>query len=374
MAQGETIQAGKRRGRRWLWVHGWLGVLAALPLVVQGLTGALLGYERELRNGLGDGAVEAGERRLGWGELEQEIEAQLPAGAATMLLYVSDPREPVWIRWQADDETSSSYLANPYTGELLRESTGWHRVFEGILLVHRQLGAGRLGQVIMGTSALGLAVLVISGWVVQWQRTRRTGRFFGAGWRRWSGLRSWMVGLHGVAGVWLSPLLLVLALTGPVWTFASYRAVIGWLTQSEAAYGQTAAALEPGEAALDRQRIFAAAAALDEEHGVDRATAARLVFPTVSGQAVRYEWAAADAPHENFRSRHLLHPSTGAILETYLLSDYTRAETAVRWAYPLHIGRWGGELTRLLTVLAALSLPLLAGSGLWLFWKRNFKR
>jgi len=345
--------------RRWRWAHGVLGLLAGIPLVIQGLTGALLSYEREVRNRLGDGPM-AGERA--------EMATLLTAfggekeGAAKWIIYFEDPREPAWIRWAEAEGREVSYLVNPGTGEVLEGSTRWHRRYETILGVHRRLGVGRTGEVVMGGSALLLAGLLVSGLVLQVRRSRDVWAMLGRGRRKG---RFWLW-LHGTLGTWMTPFLLLLALTGPVWTFAGYRALIGWATQSEmTTYAAPGVSVEK-EARPDLEAILAGAATIDPGDG-----AKRLILPPGPGKAARFEWAPENAPFENFRTRAWLHPSSGEILRMDPLESYTAADRAVRWAYPLHTGNWGGEATRLLHFLAALSVPLFVCTGGWLYWKRT---
>jgi uncharacterized iron-regulated membrane protein len=222
----------------------------------------------------------------------------------------------------------------------------------------------------MGLSALGLAGIVASGLILQVKRSRRLRNFLGIGknrTKRNNGRRGWRW-YHATLGVWLTPFLLIIALTGPVWSFAGYRSLIGWLTASEPGYGTLPALQIPVDAEIDRWAILKGAEVHD--HG---ARAKRLIFPTGPGTAARFEWAPEEAPYENFRSRAWLHPQTGEVLLLQPQSDYSRAESVIRWAYPLHIGKWGGGLTQFLHFLAALSIPFFTVTGLWLYWNRTRK-
>ncbi len=352
--------------RGWRWLHGLLALAAAVPLLVQGLTGALLAYEREIRNGLGDGAAWTGGPRLGMEALHSRLEAELEGGRALFLIWYEAETEPVRIRWEMADGRQASYLANPVDGAILPSSTRWHRCFEIILDIHRTLGLSRPGQVIMGSSALVLCGLLASGLVLQAQRSSGWRRFFGSGgFRRKRGKPGWKW-LHATLGVWLSPVLLIIALTGAIWSFAGIRTVIGWLSGSEPLYGAILALNIQETAQLDLELVLRTAEALAPDSG-----AKRLRLPERNGQPARFEWAPESAPYENFRSRVWLHPESGTVLHSQPLSDYTPADRMIRWAYPVHIGKWGGELTRILHFAAALSVPFFTFTGLWLYIRRK---
>lgn len=360
----------RRRGRgygRWRWIHGWLGLVAGVLLLIQGVTGALLGYERELRDFLGDGKRTGTGPRLHPGELVEGLEEELGDGEARWLLWFGDPGEPVWVSWEAGAE-QISYRLDPWSGEVLAGTTRWHRFFEGVLRIHRNLGTGRPGQVLMGSSALILLSLVLTGAVLQVKRSRTLRELLGlrrrqversgpARWRWW----------HSLLGVWTTPFLLLLALTGPVWSFETYRGLLELLTFSETI---SAEAPQPGEGnprtEVNRKAIIAGAEALIPETG-----AMRFLFPATPEKAARFEWAPLEAPHENFRSRAYLDPLSGDLLRIEPLADYSRAESLMRWAYPLHTGRWGGGLTQALTTGASLAIPFFVLSGLLLYIKRT---
>ena len=330
--------------------------------MIQGVTGALLGYEREIRNWLGDGAIGRGERQE-MSELVAEVAEGLGEGRLQWVIYFEAPSEPVWIRWERQDGEAESYLVDPRSGEILSGSTEWHRRYETVLALHRNLALGRSGQVIMGISSLMLAVLLVTGLVLQVKRCRSVAQVLGFGGQKRGSFWIW---LHGSFGTWMTPVLLILALTGPIWSFSGYRALIGMVTQSEPRYGNPPVlAKEQESTPPDLEAILAGARPYMPETG-----AMRLIVPRDSSQPARFEWAPEEAPYENFRSRVWLHARTGELVKLERLSDYTRAEKVIRWAYPVHIGKWGGRLTQFLHVAAAITLVGLLLSGAWLYWKR----
>lgn len=366
LGRGDQARGGRGGYGRWRWVHGLLGLGAGLILGIQGLTGALLAYEREIRDMLGEGRVEVAGERLDPRSLVERLRERRWGGDPVWLIWKADPGEPVWIRWRGGESgAGASYLANPYTGVVLEGSTAVHRIFEGVLGIHRRLGAGRFGQVVTGTSALVLASLLVTGLVLQYRRTRGLRGFLGyPGGRASGGWRWW----HAVLGTWTAPFLLIMALTGPVWSFAAYRALIGWITYSDPQYGAQPAVLDGAMAETNLEAVLAAVEPLVPAHG-----AMRLVLPAGPGRPARFEWAPEGALYENFRSRVYLDPATGEVLAEEPLAGYTRAEFLVRLAYPLHIGAWGGPVTQFLHALSALVLVFLSASGAWLYLQRTRK-
>jgi uncharacterized iron-regulated membrane protein len=69
---------------------------------------------------------------------------------------------------------------------------------------------------------------------------------------------------------------------------------------------------------------------------------------------------------------------TGDITETTYYKDADRAGKVRGWVYAVHVGSWGGVVTRILNMLAALlgaTLPL-TGYYLWIkrWWQKRKKR
>ena len=76
--------------------------------------------------------------------------------------------------------------------------------------------------------------------------------------------------------------------------------------------------------------------------------------------------------------RYKFNPRNGEITETTLYKDLDNSGKIRGWIYSVHVGSWGGMLTRILTFIAALvgaSLPL-TGYYLWIrrLKKRKIKR
>jgi uncharacterized iron-regulated membrane protein len=98
-----------------------------------------------------------------------------------------------------------------------------------------------------------------------------------------------------------------------------------------------------------------------------------LYLPAAPGQTFRVRQRLAGEPHPNGKSVVHVDPTTGRIVA---VEDGTRAPRGARLysvLYPLHTGVAGGWPTRVLAVLAGLSLPGLAVSGV-LVWRRRHRR
>lgn len=142
------------------------------------------------------------------------------------LQYGGTANEPVMVTFQ--NVSRKSLSVNLYTGEV----NGWTKsypFFQTMRKLHRwllnpplQKGAYSTGKVIVGISTLLMVVILVSGLVIWWPRSRKALRnrlqvSCTKGWRRF-----WYDS-HVTLGFYSTLFLLVMALTGLTWSFGWYR-------------------------------------------------------------------------------------------------------------------------------------------------------
>jgi uncharacterized iron-regulated membrane protein len=67
-------------------------------------------------------------------------------------------------------------------------------------------------------------------------------------------------------------------------------------------------------------------------------------------------------------------PQTGAITDVVYYRDQDRAGKLRGWIYAVHVGSWGGWITRILTFLAALAGASMPITGYYMWFKRIRKK
>lgn len=360
-----------------LW-HLWVGLLAGAVLAVVGLSGAVFSFERELRATFGE--------RVNWtsledlaspGELRAALHGEGLEGEPIRFLWPADLEEPLWIRWKTPAGKWLDLQVDPSDGALLPRATALQTFFQFILGLHRTLTVGKVGSIVTGTSALVLAFLVVSGCGLLLQRP--PGRRLGLSRRERQHPRRrirWMT-WHRLVGVGSAPGLLLLALTGPVFSFGWYTGGVIWLgNQLGKARVSTAAKENPGMAArppqneakaLDLDAVWATAKA----HLPPPGRPFRLSLPTSASAPATFAWSPENAPNESFRSTLRLDPATGSILEMRPIKEMSRGVRWRRWFYPLHTGRLLGWPSQLWLGLSALAMPFLFLGGVYLACARR---
>ncbi|MGH1573247.1 PepSY-associated TM helix domain-containing protein [Methylobacterium sp. P31] len=364
-------------------LHWALGLTAGFVLALMGLTGALMSYEEALtgfanRDRL---AVTVGDRQaLPPSALAARIEAQ--AGLPVDILTLSDdPAASVHVRFARDPATRErppSVYAAPSDGAVLGP-VRLEGAFTTVRDLHRWLlipgGSKGWGRTMTGVCVLALLAFLGTGLYLRWPRVHR--------WRIWlkpslsrPGRARWW-SLHAVAGTWLAPVYLVIALTGLTWSYPAFKDGAAWLLvggQGEArparAAGhrvgrETPAAAAPAPAALDR--AWAAFRAGDGRE----AGSAILTLPEPGAKAIRIRWFVRGADTPGARNESRYDAVTGAPLATERAADTPLGRRLMENILEVHRGRFFGGLFALLFCLAALAMPGFAATGLALYVLRR---
>lgn len=386
-------------------IHLWLSVPFGLIISLICLSGAALVFEKEVMEltrpdlyyihkveTAPDGATPV---PLPIDRIAEAVAATLPDSVSVTGIVVSSRPGRAWQVNLSKPRRASVYV-NPYTGEI----TGKYErapFFMTMFRLHRWLldsmkpdGGIFWGKMIVGVSTLMFVFVLISGIVVWWPRTKKALKnslkiATGKGWRRF-----WY-DLHVAGGMYALVLLLAMALTGLTWSFPWYR--VGFYKMfgvevQQAAGGHGAPAQAHGG---DSHAAHGSAAASHEDKPKGRS--GRRPSPYACWQQVYDKLAAANPAYKQITvskgsatvsfsgfgnqravDRYAFNPRTGEITETTLYKDADASGKIRGWIFSVHVGSWGGMLTRILTFLAALvgaSLPL---TGYYLWIKRLMRK
>ncbi|MCJ2118889.1 PepSY domain-containing protein [Methylobacterium sp. J-001] len=363
-------------------LHWALGLTAGFVLALMGVTGSLMSYEEAITAFANRDRtrVEARDRvPLAPSALAARIDAQAGGRTVNVLTLSGDPEASVFVRFARDSETRArppSLYADPYDGAVLGP-VRLEAAFSTVRDLHRWLlipgGSKGWGRTITGACTLALIVFLATGLYLRWPKIHR--------WRIWlkptlsrPGRPRWW-SLHAVAGTWLLPIYLVIALTGLTWSYPSFKDGVSWLLAGTPERGKPArmagsreAPPVPGagsEPALDRAW---AAFRAGEGH------AAGLVILTLPGadtQAIRIRWLPRGVDALSARNEARYDAATGTLLSTAHAADTPLGRRIVENMLEVHRGRFFGSLFALLFCLAAVSLPGFAATGLVLYILRR---
>lgn len=373
-------------------IHLWLSVPFGILITLICFSGAALVFEKEVmelchRDLYFVKKVEAAP--LPMEQLMTKVAATLPDSVSVTGVNISSDPERAYQVTLSKPRRASMYV-DQYTGEI----TGKYErapFFNFMFRMHRWLldsmkqdGGIFWGKMIVGTSTLMFVFVLISGVVVWWPRTRKALKnslkiVANKGWRRF-----WY-DLHVAGGMYALVFLLAMALTGLTWSFQWYRTgfykTFGVEVQPSMGHGNAAA------------NATAKGGKRDGKPEGREGRGAHRYSPYTNWQQVYEQLAEANPDYKQISvsdgsasvavprfgnqrgtDRYKFNPRNGEITETTLYKDLDNSGKIRGWIYSVHVGSWGGMLTRILTFVAALigaSLPL---TGYYLWIRKKIKR
>jgi uncharacterized iron-regulated membrane protein len=400
----------RRTFRYWLQqLHLWIGLILLLPLVMMGITGAVLVYAHDIEHLLGQGEPPA--KTVGeWRSPAELIEA---AKAAT-----SEPgRIPIAVRWpiepgepaavgllrpgmaserpqfrggqqagtqpgnqaqgrvptQSPFAGSLQILIDPVSLKILETQqamTGWVRFFHDL---HGHLFiAGGLGRELVGWLGVALLVLGCSGLYLWWPRPGQWKAAFVVR-RTAKGLR-FNRELHGAVGVWSLVLFMLVNFTGVYLAFPQ----------------QIAAAVNaawPGRdmrAAMFQARVEpmrgAAPMGVDEavELARSRVPDGRFLNAFLSirpDQAMRVGLIRAGHAEGAPIITVIIDPFRKRVIDVFDPRTMSTGEGIVAWQRALHYGIGLGGIYKFLVFVSGVIIPVFAVTGFLMWWiKRRNRR
>ena len=394
-------------------IHLWLSIPFGILITLICFSGAALVFEKEVmelchRDLYFVKKVEAAP--LPMEQLMTKVAATLPDSVSVTGVNVSSDPERAYQVTLSKPRRASMYV-DQYTGEV----TGKYErapFFNFMFRMHRWLldsmkqdGGIFWGKMIVGTSTLMFVFVLISGVFVWWPRTRKALKnslkiVANNGWRRF-----WY-DLHVAGGMYTLVFLLAMALTGLTWSFQWYRIgfykTFGVEVQPSMGHGNAAANATAkdgkpdgkpegregrGERSGNRGERPAGEGGRSEGRGAHRRSPyahweqvyEQLAQANPGYKQISVSDGSASVAFNRFGNqratdRYKFNPRNGEITETTLYKDLENSGKIRGWIYSVHVGSWGGMLTRILTFIAALigaSLPL---TGYYLWIRKKIKR
>ena len=365
-------------------IHLWLSVPFGLIISLICFSGAMLVFENEVMELVRHELYYVKKVEtvsLPVDRLLEEVELMLPDSVSVTGINVFSDPERAWQVNLSKPRRAFMYV-DQYTGEI-KGKYERPAFFVTMFRLHRWLldsmkadGGVFWGKMIVGVSTLLFVVVLISGIVIWWPRTRKALKnslriSVGRGFRRF-----WY-DLHVAGGMYALFFLLAMALTGLTWSFGWYRAGFYKVFGVEVQQGGTHSGVtlrggrgsdQPGKNVSHSssyvcwQQVYEQLAL--NNPGYKQITlsdgVANVSFNTFGNQR------ASD--------RYKFNPHSGEIDEVVLYKDAEKAGKIRGWIYSVHVGSWGGMLTRLLTFIAALIGATLPLTGYYLWIKRIWRK
>jgi len=389
-----------------VWIHRWVGLLMALVLVIEGLTGSLVAFRAPLSRWLAPGLhahePHPGARPLPLGTLAQR--AQEVIGSRARIAYFFDGadagRTMVRVAPAIDSAIGRPFSIDygwvafdPWTGrELGRYTEGGYtsgvlaNVMPFVYNLHTTLTLGGLGYWILGITALAWTLDCVYAFYLTFPRGRH--RFL----RRWR--EAWQVkgnagafrinfDLHRAGGLWFWALLLVFAWSSVQLTlYQVYEPVMSAVSDYETA-DQEIGDLPQRTSGSPPRLDWIAAQAVGDALIAERARIEgfRALRPTMMAYFIPngiYSYSVAtDRSWPDFSEYNVwFDGDTGKLFKIPRAHGEHAGNTVTNWLRALHLAtdpmdrswyRWLICLTGLYTVILCLT-------GVYVWWKKRTAR
>ncbi|MDD3054742.1 MAG: PepSY-associated TM helix domain-containing protein [Aliarcobacter sp.] len=367
----------------WFKIHMILGLTAGFILLVVGVTGAILSFEKEIIKFINKDSYEVfvpNEVKLSTKELLEKLQEKLPEAKINSLSFSSDANSSVVINVAGKGEGKEakrgiSYYINPYTAEILPELKGVG-FFKSVENIHRRLLLSDFGKQVVALSVVSLLILMFSGIYIYFPRIKKSfsqslklnfqskGRFF-------------LANLHSAIGMWVIPFYLVASLTGLYWSYEFVSNGLHTITGVEKPKKPQMQGSQGENKNLQGEKISFddVSLAVDAFKNLveNKYSSATLRFPQ-KGSVYSFDYLAIDFPHERAKNKIEFDIKTNQILKHEKYEDKTLAQKLMGSILPLHTGEYFGVVGQTLMFLASLMMPLFAITGLMLYVKRTKKK
>ena len=367
----------------WFKIHMILGLTAGFILLVVGVTGAILSFEKEIIKFINKDSYEVfvpNEVKLSTKELLEKLQEKLPESKINSLSFSSDVNSSVVINVAGKGEGKEakrgiSYYINPYTAEILPELkvVGFFKSVENI---HRRILLNDFGKQVVALSVISLLVLMFSGIYIYLPRIKKSfsqslklnfqskGRFF-------------LANLHSAIGMWVIPFYLVASLTGLYWSYEFVSNGLHTITGVEKPKKPQMKAPEGENKNPQGEKISFddVSLAVDTFKNLvkNEYSSATLRFPQ-KGSVYSFDYLIIDFPHERAKNKIEFDIKTNEVSKHEKYEDKTLAQKLMGSILPLHTGEYFGVVGQTLMFLASLMMPLFAITGLMLYLKRTKKK
>ncbi len=372
-------------------IHLWLGLASGIIVCIVSITGCIYVFQEEIRAMTESWRFvkEQPNSYLVPSQLIAIAEKKLEGKKATSLTYTK-PNEAAVVgqfdRKKRGSKFTSVYI-NPYTGEVLKvksiargEGEGDFDFFRFILNGHRALWMPYdMGRPIVGVAVLIFVILLISGmilwWPKKWNKANRDKSFK----VKWDGtFKRVNYDLHNVWGFYSTFFLLIISLTGLVYSFQWFSKGLYWVTT-----GGHILSVERNRAVSDTtQNLPVTSTNVDKVwlHLTGQGKARKAMFINLP-----------QTPKDVINVTIYLKPGTFYKTDVYTYDQFTlkpiqskgpfsgKYEDAAagdklrRMNYDLHVGAVMGLPTKILAFLASLISASLPVTGFLIWWGRRKK-
>ena len=372
------LKKALRRNQFLFNLHLILSIIFAVPLLVIGVTGAILSYQHELEEiiNLNSVKVEKTGEMLSVEKILQSFSEQTGIKQPARLVLPKSENEAIKIY----ASNSDAYLVDPYTAQIIGKDYGFAFV-RTVMSLHRNLGfaltgnktAGEVGKQIVGASTVAMIVLVISG---VWLHFPRLKQKFSAAVTPNFKLKKYALfhNLHTSLGALSAVIYLVICLTGLTWSYRWYSDMEMKLFVSSQNMPQNESKPAPvkDEAKKSTEYKFSDVQRAYEIFRSSGIEYKEFSLMLAAGDKINVRYYEPDAPSTARPKMISVNVKEGKMAEQKQTEGIT-VGMVKSTNYQLHTGYFFGVAGKILWSVVSLLMALFIFSGFYMTAKRAFK-
>ncbi|ARV60177.1 peptidase [Nostocales cyanobacterium HT-58-2] len=353
-------------------LHRYIGIGVGLIIVISGLTGSLLVFQKEIDDFLITqkfGQIIPQEERVSIESVLNTVKAAYSYRPDLKLHSINmypKPDVPYKVRLQSTNAQLTEVFVNPYTGIILG-TRQWEYSFIGFLLVlHYTLLGGRMGEIVVGIAALLLLILNITGFIL------------------WPGWRKLIVGfkikfkahpqrvnfdIHKVVGIICAVFLSLVAFTGFCWNFSDFTYPAIYAASFTPQPVVPSSKFVPGKSPIGLSKILQTA-----DTTLPGAVTTSIFPPRKPDGVFRIRKKFPEELEDYGQSFVYLDQYSGKVLQVQNGRSLPLGDKVLNSFVPLHYGTFGGLATRIFYVFIGLAPVILLLTGLVMWWYRRWAK
>lgn len=382
----------------WFKIHWFFGFVFGILLLLIGVSGAVLSYEKEILQAINKDTYFVqnldNKARLEPSEVlkiykENNIDTKINSISFSSLENSSIVLN---IEKEGARKGLNIYL-NPYTAELLPEIVG-KDFFMFFFKLHRWLtfegDTQWIGKNAVALATIACIILTIGGVIVYWSRVKNNFlKSFTFSFK--SKNRAFLSTMHSAIGMWVVPFFLLMCFTGLYWSYDWYRSAMFTIMQVEqpkratpttqvVQIGQQKEKQSEKEQKSEKQPelisyenaqkvadIFNQNVSRDYKNANLRLTPSKDGIYTIS-------YLYADATHFRESNSMEIDPNKSIVVKEAKFEDKKLNEQLMSSMLPLHSGEYFGWIGQLLMFIASSLMALFVITGYMLYFDRWKKK
>lgn len=347
-------------------LHQYLGLFLGIVLVIMAVTGSLLVFGHEIDHFLNPNLfnILPQAQRVPIEVVLNNVRFSYPDLKLQSITLPQQPTDVYELGMLSSDSSAVNVYADPYQGVILGSRLEDEGFFNFLFNLHVYLLAGDTGMAIVGIIGLLLLLISVSG-IIVWPGWRRFTQGFSI---KWSGnWRRLNFDIHKVAGIFSVVFLLLIASTGSAIAFYSFvEPTVYSLTRTSLPSPPTSQPL-----AGIKVKPLSVDQILQKANSVlPSAKTTFISLPASPVKPVKVRKKFLDEIHPNGENSIYIDQFSGKILKVENVLEAPLAARILGALYPLHIGRYGGVISRIIHVFVGIATTGLFFTGLVMWWHR----